>query len=107
MIWCELRRIWKNSYLRQRKDDFGGKRYSISTMNEYLDFLETTVSEVLKSAPETVKFFISQHTDCVGCRLSHFCTLHDVVKTYELDEESFLKDLSKYNIQTTLIRSMK
>jgi len=76
-------------------------------MNEHLELLDMTVAEVLKSAPETVKFFIGRHTDCVGCRLSHFCTLHDVVKTYELDEKNFLNDLSKYNVQATLIRSTK
>ncbi len=76
-------------------------------MSEYLELLDMSVEEVLKSTPSTVKFFISQHTDCVGCRLTHFCSLGDVVKTYELDEKKFLEALSKYNVQTTLIRSTK
>jgi len=76
-------------------------------MNEHLDLLDMSVSEILKSTPSTVKFFISQHTDCVGCRLAHFCSIRDVIKTYEFDEKKFLEALSKYNVQTTLIRSIK
>ncbi len=74
-------------------------------MSEHLELLDMSVEEVLKSTPSTVKFFISQHTDCVGCRLTHFCSLEDVVKTYELDEKKFLEALSKFNVQPTLIRS--
>ena len=76
-------------------------------MNEHLELLDLSVADVLKHIPATVKFFINQHTDCVGCRLAHFCRLSDVVKTYELDEKIFLERLSKYNVQTILIRSMK
>lgn len=76
-------------------------------MSEHLELLDMSVEEVLKSTPATVKFFISQHADCIGCRLAHFCTLRDVIKTYELDEKKFLKEISKYNVQTTLIRSTK
>lgn len=76
-------------------------------MSEHLELLDMSVEEVLKSTPSTVKFFISQHADCIGCRLAHFCTLRDVIKNYELDEKKFLKEISKYNVQTTLIRSTK
>ncbi len=76
-------------------------------MNEHLELLELSVADVLKFTPATVKFFIDQHTDCVGCHLAHFCSLSDVVKAYELDEKKFLDDLSKFNVQTTLIRSIK
>ncbi|MDP1546969.1 MAG: hypothetical protein Q8L87_13200 [Anaerolineales bacterium] len=68
-------------------------------MNEYLEILNMSVVDVLKSAPATAKFFISQHTDCVGCRLARFCSIEDVIKTYEFDEEKFLKELSKYILQ--------
>jgi hypothetical protein len=76
-------------------------------MNEHLELLELSVADVLKGIPATVKFFINQHTDCVGCRLAHFCSLNDVVKTYELDEKKFMEELSKYDVQTILTRSMK
>jgi hypothetical protein len=65
------------------------------------------VADVLKHIPATAKFIISQHTDCVGCRQAHFCSLSDVVKSYELDEKKFMEELSKFNVQTTLTRSMK
>jgi len=71
----------------------------MSIMNKDLEVLDVTVSDLLKSTPSTVSFFISQHTSCVGCRLAHFCTLHDVIKTYELDEEKFLEELTKYMVQ--------
>lgn len=76
-------------------------------MNENLEVLDLIVADVLKHIPATVKFFINQHTDCVGCRLAHFCSLSDVVKTYELDETNFIEELSKYNVRSLLIRSMK
>lgn len=76
-------------------------------MNENLEVLDLSVADVLKHIPATVKFFINQHTDCVGCRLAHFCSLSDVVKTYELDETNFIEELSKYNVRSLLIRSMK
>ncbi len=76
-------------------------------MNENLEVLDLIVADVLKHIPATVTFFINQHTDCVGCRLAHFCSLSDVVKTYELDETNFIEELSKYNVRSLLIRSMK
>ena len=76
-------------------------------MNEHLELLDMSVEDILKSTPSTIKFFISQHADCIGCRMAHFCSLRDVIKTYELDEKKFLKELSKYSVQTTLIRSKK
>ena len=76
-------------------------------MNEHLELLDMSVEDILKSTPSTIKFFISQHADCIGCRMAHFCSLRDVIKTYELDEKKFLKELSKYSVKTTLIRSKK
>lgn len=76
-------------------------------MSEHLELLDMSVEDILKSTPSTVKFFINQHADCIGCRLAHFCTLRDVIRTYELDEKKFLEALSKHNVQITLIRSTK
>jgi hypothetical protein len=91
--------------LRQRKDGTGEKGYSVFTMSEYSEILNMSVADVLKSTPATTKFFISQHTDCVGCRLARFCTMEDVIKTYEFDEEKYLQELSKYILNQNLIRS--
>lgn len=69
-------------------------------MDEHLELLEMTVAKVLKAAPTTSGFFISQQSDCVGCRLAHFCTLREVIRVYEFDENKFLEGLSKYPVQT-------
>lgn len=74
-------------------------------MSKYSEILNMSVADVLKSTPATAKFFISQRTDCVGCRLARFCTMEDVIKTYEFDEEKYLQELSKYILSQNLIRS--
>lgn len=96
MTWCELRAIWKSSYLRQRKDKAGGKRYSMHIMNDNLAVMQITVADLLKANPSTIRFFINIHTACVGCYLARFCTLQDVVDTYQIDEKYFLEELAKF-----------
>lgn len=68
-------------------------------MNDVLNLAEISVADLLKSTPATARFFIEQHTACVGCYLARFCTLNDVVKTYELDEAKFFKAISKHIAQ--------
>ncbi len=77
------------------------------TMDEHLHILEMTVAEVLKAEPAASSFFIGWHTDCVGCRLAHFCTLEEVIRVYEFDENKFMEELSKFNLQTNQIRRKK
>ena len=67
-------------------------------MNDILELSETSVADLLKSTPTTVRFFLEQRIACVGCSLARFCTLRDVINTYELDEKKFFEDLSKYLI---------
>ncbi|MFN8414287.1 MAG: hypothetical protein U0Z26_18040 [Anaerolineales bacterium] len=57
---------------------------------------EITVADLLKSTPLTAGFFIKLHTACVGCYLTRFCTLQDVVNTYQIDEEFFFEEIAKY-----------
>jgi hypothetical protein len=64
-------------------------------MNENLTPSETTVADLLKKLPQAVRFFITQKTNCVGCFMAGFCTLKDVIETYELDESKFLAELNK------------
>jgi len=64
-------------------------------MNENLTPSETTVADLLKKLPQAVRFFITQKTSCVGCFMAGFCTLKDVIETYELDESKFLAELNK------------
>lgn len=85
--------------MRQRKDSFGGKRYSIVIMNDDFVISETTVENFLKSTPKAVRFFIDKHAACVGCGFARFCTLKDVVNTYQLDEKFFFEELARIDIQ--------
>ena len=69
------------------------------------DVFETSVEDFLKSTPKAVRFFLDWHTACVTCGLARFCTLEDVVKTYQLDEKKFLEEANKLLVQQNLIRS--
>jgi len=91
--------------LRQRKDGFGEMGYSVPTMNEIQDFSETIVESVLKSTPKAVRFFLDWHTACAGCGFARFCTLRDVIDTYQLDENKFLEEARELSVQETLTRS--
>ena len=67
--------------------------------NDVLTVPETTVTDFLKSDPLALNFFIRQRTACVGCYLAKFCTLTEVIKTYQLDEKLFIEELAKIAIQ--------
>ena len=88
-----------SSYLRQRKDDHGENGYSCR-MNAELALHETTVAVFLEQTPKAVRFFINQRTACVGCHLAKFCTLKDVVTSYRLDEETFIREIAKLTVHT-------
>jgi len=64
-------------------------------MNNSLAISETTVADLLTTTPNAVRFFIDHGTACAICSLGRFCTLKDVITTYELDETAFLDDLAK------------
>ena len=84
--------------MRQRKDRIGGKGYSIFIMNDILRISETSAADLLSATPKAVRFFVDHGTACAICSLARFCTLKDVIITYELDEESFVEDLAKLNV---------
>jgi hypothetical protein len=84
--------------LRQRKDNFGGKGYAGTIMNDILTISETSVADLLAVTPKAVRFFIDHVTACAICSLARFCTLKDVIITYGLDETAFLKDLAKIDL---------
>ena len=69
--------------------------------NNVLAIAEITVADLLKSNPAAVSFFIHQQTACVGCYLAKFCTLEDVINTYQLSQQSFLEELAKIIVQKT------
>jgi hypothetical protein len=87
--------------LRQRKDKAGEKRYSITIMNDISAIPETLVADLFKSNPGTVSFFIHQPTACVGCYLAKFCTVKDVINTYQLNRKVFLEKLAAIIIHKT------
>ncbi len=64
-------------------------------MNTDLALSEINVAEFIRTAPAAVQFFRAQGTTCVGCILSRFCSLQDVVESYQLDPETFLKELAR------------
>ena len=64
-------------------------------MDRNLTPSENSVAYLFKEYPQATRFFISQKTSCVGCFMSGFCTLEDVIETYELDKSNFLAELNK------------
>jgi hypothetical protein len=68
-------------------------------MNDFLEISETNVESILKTTPKAARFFLDWHTACVGCGFARFCTLKDVINTYQLDEKLFLEELTKIGIQ--------
>lgn len=85
--------------MRQRKDRFGGVRYSIVIMNESFEISEASVEDILISIPRAARLFLNWRTGCVGCGFARFCTWKDVVKTYQLDGQKALEELKQANVQ--------
>jgi hypothetical protein len=68
-------------------------------MSDVFEISETSVEKFLKSTPKAVRFFLDRHTACVGCGFARFCTLKDVINTYQLEEKLFIEELTKIVIQ--------
>ncbi len=71
----------------------------MSTMKDNFEISETSVESILKSTPKAARFFLDWRTACVGCGFARFCTLKDVINTYQLDEKLFIEELAKIAIQ--------
>lgn len=56
---------------------------------------EMVVAAVLRDWPQTIPVFIGYRMGCVGCAMSAFDTIADVVKIYNLQTELFLYDLNE------------
>jgi hypothetical protein len=69
------------------------------------DIFETSVEDFLKSTPGAIRFLLNWKLGCVGCGFARFCTLDDVVKTYQIDDEKFLEEAKKLIVHPTLSRS--
>ena len=64
-------------------------------MNDVFEISETSVENVLKSTPKAARLFLDWHTACVGRGFARFCTLKDVISTYQLDEKIILEEIEK------------
>jgi succinylglutamate desuccinylase len=64
-------------------------------MDDIFEVSKTNVEAFLKSTPRAVRFFLDWQTACANCGLARFCTLEDVVRTYQLDEQKFLEEAKK------------
>jgi hybrid cluster-associated redox disulfide protein len=54
---------------------------------------DRTVADVLSRWPQTVPVFLRYRLACIGCSLSRFEQIADVVRTYDLDRNRFLAEL--------------
>ncbi len=65
----------------------------LNNMIATLPQLQDSVEFILSNWPETMRIFIDQKTDCVGCLLVRFCSVRDVASIYDLDTEKFVAEL--------------
>ncbi len=54
---------------------------------------DLVVAEVLARWPQTVPVFFRHHMICVGCAMSRFETLGEIVVVYGLDLNGFVREL--------------
>jgi hybrid cluster-associated redox disulfide protein len=57
--------------------------------------LGDSVQEVLNKWPRAISVFQSFRTACIGCSFARFCTLEEVVSTYDLSSDSLLEKLKE------------
>ena len=56
--------------------------------------LAMTIDEIMRRWPESVSHFLAHKLNCVGCPITPFETLAEVIAIYKLPPE-FLEDLVK------------
>lgn len=64
----------------------------MSNMSDTVELPDIKVETLLKATPRAVRFFLDWHTSCANCGFVSFCSLRDVIKTYQLDDQKFLKE---------------
>jgi hybrid cluster-associated redox disulfide protein len=62
-------------------------------MEEDVITIEMVVANVLRDWPQTIPVFIEHRLGCLGCAMSDFDTLADVVEIYDLQADRFLNEL--------------
>jgi hypothetical protein len=77
-------------------------------MDTQIPYAQLTVEDFLKKWPLTFSIFRNWNTNCIGCLLQRFCTLHDVAETYNVSLQELADELEtcvKENYQSQ--RSLK
>jgi hybrid cluster-associated redox disulfide protein len=77
----------------QRKVTIQLACYYKAAMENVLITPNLVVAELLNRWPQTMPVFIRHRLYCVGCLMSPFDTLHDVVCNYRLPEQPFFAEL--------------
>ncbi|PID29694.1 MAG: disulfide oxidoreductase [Candidatus Cloacimonadota bacterium] len=56
---------------------------------------EMSITEIIKTYPETASVFQSFNLGCIGCIAASFETLEDGLNAHQLDVEEVLRELNK------------
>jgi hybrid cluster-associated redox disulfide protein len=89
-INCPYRQL---ASLFQRKETLSRACYDRVAMKAVTITPNLIVAELLNSQPQTIPIFIRHHLYCVGCVMSTFDTLGEVVCNYHLLEQTFFAEL--------------
>jgi hybrid cluster-associated redox disulfide protein len=54
---------------------------------------DTTVDEIMRLCPETIRVFLDYQMRCVGCPIGCFHTIRDAAREHNADEARFTEDL--------------
>ncbi len=57
-----------------------------------LTLLDRKISELIFEYPDFLRLLIRQHTGCVGCALTAFCTFRDAIDYHGLEIEAVVRD---------------
>jgi len=71
------------------------------------DISEITAEKLIQSSTKAVRFFLDWKLACAGCGFARFCTLENIVKTYQLDEEKFLEEAQALTRSDNTPRSLE
>jgi hybrid cluster-associated redox disulfide protein len=64
------------------------------------------VSDLFELCPTTIRVFMRHRMACVGCEISIFETVGEAIANYDLDNESFLKELELVIRRSELVSTL-
>ncbi|HST03658.1 MAG TPA: DUF1858 domain-containing protein [Chloroflexia bacterium] len=67
----------------------------LQTEQATMAIIDRTVGDVLSRWPSTASVFLSYRLACIGCPLSRFESISEVVSSYGLDPDGFLQKLRR------------